>query len=100
MDLNVETENLEKIVQSMREMIKDHLLPRITNLEEEVRLLRKITWPICQGARETFQLNDIQAKREFLCNLDSEEVHMLLKLKSRGLLKEEYNKLNLPIKNK
>ena len=93
MDLSVEPENIPKVLQTLREFIKDHLLPRVTELEEEVRLLRKITWPICQNIRESTQLDDIKCKREFLENLDPDEVKMLLKLKSKGLLIEEYHKL-------
>lgn len=97
MDLSVEPENVPKVLQTLREFIKDHLVPRLTELEEEVRLLRKITWPICQNIRESTQLDDIKCKREFLQNLDPDEVRMLLKRKSKGLLVEEYNQLNLPI---
>lgn len=97
MDLSVDPENISKVLQTVREFLKDHILPRLCDLEEEVRLLRKVTWPICQGIREQTQLNDIKCKREFLQNLDPDEVSMLLKLKSKGLLIEEYHKLNLPL---
>jgi hypothetical protein len=97
MDLSVEPENVPKVLQTLREFIKEHLLPRLSELEEEVRLLRKVTWPVCQNIRESTQLDDIKCKREFLQNLDPDEVRMLLKRKSKGLLVEEYNQLNLPI---
>ena len=97
MDMSVEPENVPKVLQTLREFIKDHLVPRLTELEEEVRLLRKITWPVCQNIRESNQLDDIKCKREFLQNLDPDEVRMLLKHKSKGLLVEEYNQLNLPL---
>jgi len=95
MDVSVDTENVPKVLGKVREFIKDHLLPRITNLEEEVRLLRRVTWPICQNVREHNQLDDIEFKRKFLENLDPDEVQLLLKLKSKGLLVEEYNRLKL-----
>ena len=97
MDLSVEPENVPKVLQTLREFIKEHLLPRLSELEEEVRLLRKVTWPVCQNIRESTQLDDIKCKREFLQNLDPDEVRMLLKRKSKGLLVEEYHQLNLPI---
>lgn len=97
MDLSVEPENISNVLQTLREFIKEHLVPRLTELEEEVRLLRKITWPVCQNIRESTQLDDIKCKREFLQNLDPDEVRMLLKRKSKGLLVEEYHQLNLPI---
>ena len=48
------------------EFARDHILPRLTQLEEEVRLLRKFCWPIVQALREENQLGDLEAKREFL----------------------------------
>jgi hypothetical protein len=97
MDMSVEPEDVPKVLQKVRELLKDHLLPRISDLENEVRLLRRATWPICQRIRETNQLDDIKFKREFLQDLDPDEVQLLLKLKSKGLLVEEYNRLNLPV---
>jgi hypothetical protein len=96
MDMSVEQEDVPKILQKVRELLKDHLLPRLSDLEDEVRLLRRVTWPICQNLRETHQLDDIKFKRDFLQNLDPDEARLLLKLKSKGLLAEEYNKLDLP----
>ena len=95
MDMTVEPEDVPRILGKVRELLKDHILPRITELEEEVRLLRKVTWPVCQSIREKTQLDDIKCKREFLQSLDPDEVLMLLKLKSKGLLIEEYSKLDL-----
>jgi hypothetical protein len=100
MDLSVDPEDVPKVLKTVREFLKDHLLPRLYNLEEEVRLLRKITWPVCQNIRESNQLDDIKCKREFLQNLDPDEIRMLLKLKSKGLLVEEFNKLSLPVLSK
>ena len=94
--MSVSPEDVTRILQQVREIIKDHILPRLTNLEEEVRLLRKATWPVCQTIREHNQLDDIKFKREFLQNLDPDEVCMLLKLKSKGMLVEEYHRLDLP----
>ena len=94
--MSVDPENVPKVLGKVREFIKDHLLPRIFDLEEEVKLLRRATWPICQNVREHNQLDDIEFKRKFLQNLDPEEVQLLLKLKSKGLLVEEYNRLKLP----
>jgi len=93
--MSVKLEDVPRILKNVRELLKDVILPRISDLEEEVRLLRKVTWPICQGLREKNQLDDMKCKKEFLQNLDQEEVLMLLKLKSKGLLVEEYNQLNL-----
>jgi hypothetical protein len=67
-----------KILQDVRELIKDVILPRLTQLEIEVRELRRVTWPVCQSLRETSQLTDIKNKKKFLEILDDCEVHLLL----------------------
>ena len=81
MNLEVSEENVCKVLQDVRELIRDHLLPRITQLEEEVRLLREVTWPVCQSLTEQSQLSDSHNKRRFLCILDDQEVKKLLILK-------------------
>jgi hypothetical protein len=93
MELAVEPSDTCKILQTVRELLRDNVLPRLTELEEQVRLLRKITWPVCQGIKEATQLDDIQSKKEFLERLDPDEVLLLLRLKSKGLLFEEYHSL-------
>jgi len=65
------------------EFVRDHVLSRLTNLEEEVRLLRKVCWPVCQAFSEDHQLADIQNKTEFLKFLDEDEAHQLLKKKAK-----------------
>ena len=66
-----------------RVLITKVLLPRIRQLEEEVAVLRKHTWPYVQAHKETHQLDDIQAKRDFLKNLDDDTVLKLWRLKPR-----------------
>ena len=68
----------DKILQNVRELLKDNILPRLTQLEEEVRELRLVTWPVCQSVRETSQLTDIKNKKRFLCLLDEDEIQLLL----------------------
>ena len=73
MNLEVSEENLCKVLQDVRELLKDNILPRLTQLEEEVRLLREVTWPVCQSLTETSQLIDMHNKRRFLSILDEIE---------------------------
>ena len=89
MNLSVKQEDVCKVLQDVRELLRDNIVPRLTNLEEQVRLLRKVTWPVCQGIKEKSQLSDMHSKKEFLGTLDPDEVLLLLKLKSKGLLTEE-----------
>jgi hypothetical protein len=78
--MDVSCEN--KILQDVRELIKDVILPRLDQIEEEVRELRKVTWPVCQSLREKSQLTDIRNKKKFLEILDDDEVIMLLNEKA------------------
>lgn len=99
MDLSVESEKVTEVLKSVRELIKDNILPRLTQVEQDVKSLRRATWPVCQGLREHNQLDDIRGKREFLQTLEYDEVITLLRLKSKGLLVEELNLLSLPRSN-
>jgi hypothetical protein len=75
--MNLSCDN--KILEDVRYLIKDNILPRLTQLEVEIRELRKVTWPVCQSLRESSQLSDIENKRRFLQMLiDSDEVKQLL----------------------
>ena len=49
MDLSVQKEKELEILRDLRELVKDNILPRLTQLENEVYLLRRITWPVCQS---------------------------------------------------
>ena len=69
--------------EQLGEFVKDHLLPRLTDLEEEVRLLREVCWPVCQALREKSQLDEIKDKRNFLKWLkDDDEIKKLLIMKA------------------
>ena len=74
--MNLSCDN--KILQDVRELIRDVILPRLTKLEIEVKELRRVTWPVCQSLREKSQLTDIQNKKRFLEILDDDEVILLL----------------------
>jgi len=39
-------------LKQLRTLVRENILPRLTELEEEVRLLRKVTWPVCQRLTE------------------------------------------------
>ena len=99
MELSVKQEEVQKVLQDVRELLKDNIIPRLTDLEEQVRLLRKVTWPVCQGIKEKSQLDDIHSKKEFLRDLSFEEILMLLKIKSKGFLFEECHALGVNCKS-
>ncbi len=82
-------------LKQVRLLLRDNILPRLTELEENLRLLRKVAWPVCQRLMEKGPLSDIEAKREFLRFLDDDEVWALLKAKAQGrsLVTAEYDRI-------
>jgi hypothetical protein len=70
-------------VMELRMLINRVLLPRLRKLEDEVRTLRRHTWPYVQANKETSQLDDMKSKIEFMKNLEDEIICDLLGRKSR-----------------
>lgn len=82
----------------LEKLVKNILLPRIVQLEIEVASLRKHTWPYVQAQKEYNQLDDIEAKRDFIRSLDDDTIKELLNLKAKlsensGLQQREYDHL-------
>ena len=82
----------------LKVLIHKILLPRIRKLEEELASLRRHTWPYVQRKKESHQLDDIEAKVDFLKHLDEDTVVELLRAKARlygntGFLTREYDSL-------
>jgi hypothetical protein len=88
-DLSVRPEKVCDVLTDVRNLLRENILPRLADLEEQVRLLRRVTWPVCQKIKEKSQLNDLACKKEFLENLDPDEALLLLKMKSYGFFAEE-----------
>jgi hypothetical protein len=84
--MNVTCDN--KILQDVRELIKDVILPRLADLEANLMELRRITWPVCQSLREDSQLRDLPSKTRVLEGLDEAEAKILLLEKAKVSLKE------------
>ena len=84
--MNVTCEN--KILQAVRELIKDVILPRLAILENDLMELRRITWPVCQSLREESQIRDLPSKSRFLTGIDETEAKTLLLEKAKISLKE------------
>ena len=93
-------EDTNQILRDIRTLLKENILPRLTDLEVELRALRRITWPVCQSQLETdgpFQA--LGEKKKFFLNLYEDVVYELLKLKARlkgglvdqVLLDQEFN---------
>ena len=62
-----------------------HVLRRLDNLECELRELREVTWPVCQGTLDTRSggiFKNIKNKIRFFKFLDIDEMRKLLKAKA------------------
>lgn len=65
-------------------LLREVILPRLDSYESELRELRAVTWPVCQGLLdEKMPFKNIRAKRNFLKWLDIDEIRRLLRLKAR-----------------
>jgi hypothetical protein len=82
---DVEPGTERKVLKNVRDLLKDNILPRLTDLEVEVQYLRKVCWPVCQALREKSQIDDIKNKKKFLNEATTclEEVKMLLNEKQK-----------------
>lgn len=67
----------------MEELVRTVILPRLDQLEAEVKFLRDVTWPVCQSLHEKGNpIEDIQEKRKFFRHLYKDEALELLKKKA------------------
>lgn len=68
----------------MEELVRTLLIPRLDQLEHEVKLLREVTWPVCQALLEDKNpLNMASEKRKFFKSLYKDEAIELLDKKLR-----------------
>jgi hypothetical protein len=91
----------ETILNDVRELIKYNILPRLTDVEEELKSLRYSTWPICQNIKEHgVPLSDINSKHRFFVtglSRDIDELKRLLSAKdaltNSKTISEEYRRI-------
>lgn len=68
----------------MEDLVRTLLIPRLDQLEAEVKMLREVTWPVCQALLEDKNpLNMIDEKRKFFRVVYKDEALELLSQKSR-----------------
>jgi hypothetical protein len=64
--------------------ITKHILERLTEVEEQLRDLREVSWPVCQGFLDKDgPYTNRERKNWFFKFLDREEVLRLIRLKER-----------------
>jgi hypothetical protein len=83
-------------VDELRSLVKDHLIPRLDSLENEVILLRELCWPVCQALTEHGdQLSYIKRKAIFLSQLHVHDRRTLLARKASMIRKLDLGAGNL-----
>lgn len=65
----------------LRKFVKELLLPRLDMLEQEVYLLKKLSWPVCTIFHERIQTSHIRLKSELLRTMDDTDLEKMVKLK-------------------
>ena len=102
-----DTKEISKILTEVRLLIKNVILEELMRHEDEIKKLRKATWPVCQCIKENSQITDISSKIEFLNELNYQEIQELLKEKTKfakkgkitnttsNLTEEEFQRLGL-----
>lgn len=82
-------------VKDVEKLLREIILPRLCDLEQEVQLLRKTTWPVCQALREHYNMHpdmSVNLSRQLKALLDPEEFRRLIDIKNE--LKYRYGGLN------
>ena len=65
-------------------LLREVILPRLDAHETELRDLRAVTWPVCQGILDKqMPFRNIERKRRFLRWIDIDEIRQLIGLKAR-----------------
>jgi hypothetical protein len=68
----------------MENLVRTLLIPRLDQLEAEVKMLRELTWPVCQSLKEDGNpLNCIHEKRRYFSHLYKDEAIYLLEKKAK-----------------
>jgi len=78
----------------IRTLIRENILPRLDNLDAEMHDLRMVTWPVCQGQRDSSSggiFTNIDSKSRFLKLLHVDDIRQLLRRKAiyMGLVSTE-----------
>ncbi len=84
-------------VNDVKKLLREIIIPRLCDLEQEVSILRKTTFPICQAMRE-YYIHDVDQNkglsRQLKALLDPDEYYRILTMKRE--FKEFYeNRMNL-----
>jgi hypothetical protein len=62
-------------------LIRENILPRLDNVEAQLKELREVTWPYVQAQRDVLGYDTRKEQKKLLRWLDWDEARMLLRRK-------------------
>ncbi len=62
-------------------LLRENILPRLDNMEAQLKELREVTWPYVQAKRDQLGLDTRREQQKLLRWIDLDEVSMLLRRK-------------------
>ena len=72
---------MEQILEDVRRLIRENILPRLTEVEVQLSELRRETWPVSQYVTERYMLEQTDTTRQrrtkFLRSIDDNEADYL-----------------------
>lgn len=71
-----------KILDDVRALIKECLIPRIDKLEAEVHNMRQVYWPVCAFFSETGPMQNIHDKSVLMLACEKDEIRRLVAKKN------------------
>jgi len=66
-------------------LIRENILPRLDNVEAQLKELREVTWPYVQAQRDVLGYDTRNEQRRLLRWLDLDEIRKLLRRKLHWL---------------
>jgi len=84
--MSVDSDKVCRVVEEIRELIKDNILPRLTEIEMEMKKLRLETWPVSQAISEKSHFYNAELyKKNYIGSIDLEDAERLLNRKKEIL---------------
>lgn len=71
-----------KVLEEVRKLIKECLIPRLDKLEAEVYNTRQIYWPVCAFFSESGPMQNIHEKSVLLLDCEKDEIRRLVAKKN------------------
>ena len=68
-------------MEEVHRLLRENILPRLDNMEAQLKELREVTWPYVQAKRDQLGLDTRREQQKLLRWIDLDEVRVLLRRK-------------------